>query len=90
MHPFVSGTVEQHPELILVRKNPEDKLNFGGTWHSDVTFEEMARPWVSILYAKQVPEYGGDTLFANMYLAYENALRCDEANDRRFACSAQR
>ena len=70
VHPFVSGTLPNHPEIIVVHKTPQDQLNFGGAWHSDVTFEERP-PLGSILYAKEVPEYGGDTLFANMYLAYE-------------------
>lgn len=68
-HAFVGG-VDGHPEIMRVVKKKSDTLNFGGVWHSDVTFEEEP-PLGSVLYAKQVPEYGGDTLFANMYLAYE-------------------
>lgn len=68
-HEFVSG-IEGHPEIMLIAKDKGDRYNFGGTWHSDITYSD-APPLGSILYAKEVPPYGGDTLFANMYLAYE-------------------
>lgn len=68
-HPFV-GSLEGHPEIMLVIKNPEDKYNFSGTWHSDVTFDEKP-PMGSMLCAMEVPEFGGNTLFSNQYLAYE-------------------
>ena len=60
-----------YPEIIEVRKEADDHgSNFGGAWHSDVTYlEEPALG--SILYAREVPDFGGDTLFANMYLAYD-------------------
>ena len=69
IHPFV-GSLEGHPEIMMVVKNPEDKYNFSGTWHSDVTFDETP-PQGSILCAMEVPDYGGNTLFANQYLAYD-------------------
>src|SRR3546814_7634431 len=69
VHPFVK-TLDGHPEIIEIVKEPTDKDNFGGSWHSDLTFTE--KPALgSILYAKEVPATGGDTMFANMYLAYE-------------------
>lgn len=64
--------IDGYPEIIPVVKEAEDvgKFNFGGTWHSDMTF--LAEPPLgSLLYAKDVPAYGGDTLWANMYRAYE-------------------
>ena len=69
IHDFVAG-MEQYPEILEVRKEPGDQVNFGGGWHSDVTYlEEPALG--SILYALETPEYGGDTMFANQYLAYD-------------------
>lgn len=67
---FVMPAVSEHPELIVVAKNEGEKFAFGNAWHSDVTFYEKP-PLGSVLYALEVPPYGGDTLFANTYLAYE-------------------
>ncbi len=69
IHPYV-GSLEGHPEIMMVVKNPEDKYNFSGTWHSDVTFDEKP-PLGSILCGMEVPKFGGNTLFANQYLAYD-------------------
>jgi taurine dioxygenase len=69
IHDFVEA-MPGYPEILEVRKEPEEKRNFGGGWHTDVSYLE--RPSLgSVLYAIDVPEYGGDTLFANQYLAYE-------------------
>lgn len=69
IHPYVQGMPE-HPEIMEIIKEPQDKLNFGGGWHSDMSFLE--RPSIgSILYALEVPDYGGDTLFASMTAAYD-------------------
>lgn len=68
-YPFLKGLPE-HPAVIEVRKEPEDQLNFGGVWHTDTAY--LAKPPMgSVLYAKEIPESGGDTMFANLYLAYE-------------------
>ena len=68
-HPFVLANPE-YPELIDVITEPDDVFNFGGGWHTDVTF--LSEPDLgSILYAVEVPEAGGDTLFANQHAAYD-------------------
>ena len=68
-YPFVEG-MEAYPEIVEVRKEPEEKANFGGIWHSDTTY--LATPPLgAVLYAKELPPDGGDTLWSNMYLAYD-------------------
>jgi len=68
-YPFVRG-IEGFPEIIEVKKLEHEKVNFGGVWHSDTTYLEQP-PMASMLLAREVPPAGGDTLFANMYLAYD-------------------
>ncbi|MGH8687735.1 MAG: TauD/TfdA dioxygenase family protein [Burkholderiales bacterium] len=58
------------PMITPVVKLEHDRVNFGGIWHSDTTYLERP-PTASMLYALEVPPKGGDTLFANQYLAYE-------------------
>ena len=68
-YPFIKG-LEGFPHIIEVKKLEHEKVNFGGIWHSDTTYLEIP-PMGSMLLAREVPPYGGDTLFANQYLAYE-------------------
>jgi taurine dioxygenase len=58
------------PEITPVIKLEHERVNFGGLWHSDTTYLDIP-PMGTMLVAREVPPYGGDTLFANMYLAYE-------------------
>ena len=64
------GTVEGQPEIAEVRKEPEQKFNIGGGWHTDHSYDQIPALG-SILLARTVPDRGGDTLFASMYAAYE-------------------
>lgn len=71
IHPYIAG-IEGHPEVMEFVKEPhETGYNVGGRWHSDTTFLETPAMG-SVLYAHEVPPYGGDTVFANMYLAFES------------------
>lgn len=69
--PFVQGIAE-HPEVIaVVREASETQaFIFGGIWHSDFSFLPEP-PMGSILHALEIPPVGGDTLWANQYLAFE-------------------
>src|SRR6266850_994217 len=69
-YPFVKG-IAGFPEIIEVKKLEHEKVNFGGIWHSDTAYLDVP-PMASMLLAREVPPRGGDTLFANMYLAYES------------------
>ena len=62
--------VPGHPEIAEVRKEPEQKTNIGGGWHTDHSYDQEPAMG-SILLARELPEEGGDTLFANMYRAFE-------------------
>ena len=68
-YPFVRG-LEDYPEIIPVLKLEHERVNFGGVWHSDTAYLDVP-PMASMLVAREIPPFGGDTLFANMYLAYE-------------------
>ena len=68
-YPLIKGLPEC-PLVLPVIKEPQERVNFGGIWHSDTAYLE--RPALgTLLYALETPPAGGDTLFANMYLAYE-------------------
>jgi taurine dioxygenase len=69
IHPNYNG-VSADPEIVDIVREPGDKKIVGEDWHTDTTM--VAEPPLgAILYAIEVPPYGGDTLFANQYLAYE-------------------
>jgi taurine dioxygenase len=68
-YPFING-IEGFPEVIEVLKREDERVNFGGVWHSDTAYLDEP-PMASMLLAREVPPFGGDTLFANTYLAFE-------------------
>jgi alpha-ketoglutarate-dependent taurine dioxygenase len=65
-------SVEGFPELQIVRREAEERDTYvtGGNWHTDSTYLD-APPAAVVMRAVEVPEFGGDTLFASMYAAYE-------------------
>ncbi len=68
-YPFVQG-LEGYPHVIEVLKLPHESVNFGGIWHSDTTYLERP-PMATALIAREVPSFGGDTMWSNMYAAYD-------------------
>ena len=70
LHPFMEG-MPDHPEILEIVNRPTDKRNFGGSWHTDQMFSPQPAMG-TILYAKEVPSAGGDTMFSNQYLAFES------------------
>jgi taurine dioxygenase len=68
-YPFVKG-LDGFPQITPVIKLEHEKVNFGGLWHSDTAYLDKP-PMATMLIARETPPRGGDTLFANMYLAYE-------------------
>ena len=68
-YPFVKG-IEGFREIIAVTKLPHETVNFGGIWHSDTVYLERP-PMATLLIAREVPPFGGDTMYSNMYAAYD-------------------
>lgn len=62
--------VATHPRIAEVRKEPDQQRNIGVNWHTDHSYD-LIPAMGSILYAREVPSQGGDTLFASMYAAFE-------------------
>ena len=68
-HPYMQH-LDDYPGILEIIKTETDTKAFGNAWHSDQMFTETPAK-CTMLYAKEVPEVGGDTLFANMYAAYD-------------------
>ena len=69
VHPFIES-VEGVPEVIAIVKEADEERNFGGAWHSEVSFYETPAMG-TMLYAVETPDEGGDTLLADGIRAYE-------------------
>lgn len=67
--PFVAP-LEDRPYVIRVIKEPGDQLNFANAWHTDLSYL-AAPPAYTLLHAREVPAYGGDTVWSNQYMAFE-------------------
>ncbi|MFY7962048.1 MAG: TauD/TfdA dioxygenase family protein [Elsteraceae bacterium] len=69
--PYVQG-ITSHPDVIAVLKEADERRisTFGGSWHTDFSFLPEP-PDATLLQAVELPAVGGDTIWANQYLAYE-------------------
>lgn len=65
------ATVDGHPNIAEVRKEPTQAANIGGSWHTDHSYD-LEPAMGSILVARETPSRGGDTLFASMFAAYDS------------------
>jgi taurine dioxygenase len=68
-YPFVKG-IDGFPEIIQVLKRESERISFGGIWHADTTYLDEP-PIGTVLLAREVPPYRGDTLFADQIAADE-------------------
>ena len=68
VHPFAPH-LDDHPEVLVLESSAENR-SAANAWHSDVTFSDEP-PLGSILLARKVPQRGGDTMWADMYGAYD-------------------
>lgn len=68
-YPMVDA-IDGFPEIAPVIKLEHETVNFGGVWHTDTAYT-TAPPMGAILAARELPPHGGDTLFANQYLAWD-------------------
>ncbi len=68
-YPMVRG-LDDFPDIVPVLKHANETANFGGLWHTDTAYLECP-PMGSMLLAKTLPPHGGDTIWANMTMAYE-------------------
>lgn len=95
----VYNTLKQHPQIMPVVKEATDRDNIGDTWHTDETFQQTP-PMGSLLYAREIPSVGGDTLWANLGLAFDRlsdglkeqllSMRAVHSNDFLTANAKQR
>ena len=69
LHPHMPCLAD-HPGIIEIVKKEDDTTVFGANWHTDQMFTPTPARY-TILYAKQIPPVGGDTLFANLHQAYD-------------------
>jgi len=65
------GHVPEEPRIAEVRKEPDQKSNIGGGWHTDHSYD-LIPAMGSVLLARETPPQGGDTVFASMYSVYES------------------
>jgi taurine dioxygenase len=75
-NPLGRPFLPDHPEMNVISNIKQDGVPIGGLgdgeaiWHADMTYIERP-PKAAVLYAIEIPPSGGDTYWANMYLAYD-------------------
>jgi taurine dioxygenase len=69
-HPNLKPVDPDFPFVHELRKEPSQALNYGGEWHMDFSFLEKPLA-ANSLYARQTPDFGGDTVFINLCMAYD-------------------
>ena len=77
-HIYVKGR-DEYPEILRIIKKPDEKHQWGETWHTDVSYNPKPTK-VIILKSLKIPPVGGDTMFSNMEIAYETLE--DEIKDK--------
>jgi taurine dioxygenase len=80
-YPFADA-IEGFPHVVRLVKEPGDLSNFGGAWHTDTSYQREP-PAITLLYAVETPDNGGDTLFADMYGVFERLSEGFRAQLRR-------
>ncbi|MGH7916649.1 MAG: TauD/TfdA dioxygenase family protein, partial [Candidatus Binataceae bacterium] len=70
IHPAPLGVLEGHREIVIIKADENSSHIAGEEWHSDVSCDAEP-PLGSVLYLKEAPPAGGDTLFASMYAAHD-------------------
>jgi taurine dioxygenase len=70
VHPAARGRDTEYPGLLRMQTHKETRVAAGNRWHTDVSCDECP-PQASILQLHKIPPVGGDTLFANLYAAYD-------------------
>jgi taurine dioxygenase len=68
-YPMLKGVSSEHPNITVIEKMEAETINFGGGWHSDTTYLKTP-PKYTILLAREMPQSGGDTLFANQWVVF--------------------
>lgn len=71
IHPFIPS-LKDHPEVIVLkaRNGAEENLRLANAWHPDLSYTADP-PLLGILRAVNPPSRGGDTMWVNLYRAYE-------------------
>ena len=69
IHPF-NAPMDGYPEILQLLKTEDSRRNNGNLWHSDQMYTAQPAK-ATILIAREMPPFGGDTMFTNQYLAYE-------------------